>query len=458
MKATSLVPSIVTLCGCLLLWAGSATVRAADPAYPYPDAHAAAADLGFDAAAPGCAWFVACTDSHVAFPKSPEFPRYIIDDVNTMEPAPAFLVVTGDMICSASLSFGNRPNAAQKKTAIKEFEAVRDSLKEIKRGVPIRFAPGNHDTYPGETDAALLRSVFPMAKPYSIEVLAGVHLFFLNGGSSGSLDADQQTWLLSEAARVPTEAQAILFVHQPALGSVATERGIGAPVAKSFADHRGLMWMLAGHVHSNHDSVFQLPNTTIVQTSMATCSPNYWGGPQKPGYWIYCLENGVVKGRIYRRFPQGYRIMPLPDRGNPRAIPVPFEGLKPVLRTVLVGDGDREFLKSAKAADVITWWAYIKDLQYAFPKTLFQTPPTRLAVLASLSHNHKDPKRRGHLFLSADGEEWQEVTLSAPRNGSYVVPIPAEVQAADAIHVRITGSGNLGGFAFLGDAPGPEGG
>ncbi|MBT4822230.1 MAG: hypothetical protein HON70_41365, partial [Lentisphaerae bacterium] len=99
-----------------------------------------------------------------------------------------------------------------------------------------------------------------------------------------------------------------------------------------------------------------------------------------------------------------------------------------------------------------TWWGYIKDLSYAFPSTLFETPPARLAVLASLSHNHKDPKRQGHLFLSPDGETWQEVSLSSPSKGSYVISLPADIQAADAIHVRITGSGNLGGFAFLGKA------
>jgi hypothetical protein len=446
-------PSAVTLSICFAVLAGAATTQAAEPAYPYRDARAAAAALKFDPTAPGCAWFVACTDSHIAFPKSPEFPRYIIDDVNAMKPAPALLAITGDMICSASLSFGNRPNAAQKRTAIKELEALRDGLKKIEREVPVRFAPGNHDTYPGEVDVALLRSIFPEAKPYSTEVLAGVHLFFLNGGSSGSPDAKQQAWLNSQAKLVPAEAQAVLFHHQPALGSVVSERGLGAAVAKGFADHRGLMWMLAGHGHSNRDSVYQLPNTTIVQTMMATCSPHYWGGSQKPGYWIYCLDNGVVKGRIYRRHPHGYRTMALPDRSRPRAIPVPFAGLSPVLRTILVGQGDREYLKTAKAADVVTWWGYIRDLSYAFPKALFEAPPTRLAVLASLAHNHKDPKRRGHLFLSTDGETWQEIPLSPARNGSYVVPIPADVQAGEAIHVRITGPGSLGGFAFLGDAP-----
>jgi len=453
MKTHSPFPSAVALGICLAVLLGSATPRAAEPAYPYRDAQAAAAALKFDPTAPGCAWFVACTDSHIAFPKSPEFPRYIIDDVNAMTPAPALLAITGDMICSASLSFGNRPNAAQKKTAIKEFEALRDSLKRIERGVPVRFAPGNHDTYPGEVDVALLRSVFPTAKPYSADILAGVHLFFLNGGSSGDLDVNQQAWLGAQAANVPPQAQAILFVHQPALGSVVSERGIGAPVAKAFAHHRGPMWMLSGHGHSNRDSVYQLPNTTIVQTMMATCSPHYWGGPQKPGYWIYCLDNGVVKGRIYRRHPHGYRIMPLPDRSRPQAIPTPFAGLNPILRTILVGQGDREYLKTAKAADVVTWWGYIRDLSYAFPKALFQTPPTRLAVLASLAHTHKDPKRRGHLFLSADGETWREMPLSPAQNGSYVVPIAADIQAAEAIHVRVTGGGNLGGFAFLGDAP-----
>jgi len=94
-------------------------LRAAEPAYPHSDARAAASEFAFDATAPGCAWFAACTDSHIAFPKSPEFPRYIIDDLNAMSPPPSLLVVTGDMICSASLSFGQRPNADQRKTAIR---------------------------------------------------------------------------------------------------------------------------------------------------------------------------------------------------------------------------------------------------------------------------------------------------------------------------------------------------
>ncbi|MBT3377439.1 MAG: hypothetical protein HN742_34450 [Lentisphaerae bacterium] len=452
MKTRLSFASTVTLCASISAFFGVPASHAAEPTYPHQDARAAAAEFGFDATAPGCAWFMACTDSHVAFPKSPEFPRYVIDDANAMSPSPAFLAITGDMICSASLSFGHRPNAAQKKTAIKEFEALRDGLQQLKPGIPVRFAPGNHDTYPGEVDLALLRSVFPEAKPYSTEVLAGVHLFFLNGASSGDLDEKQQEWLGGKAGQLLPEAQAILFVHQPALGSVVNERGIGAAVSRAFADHRGLMWLLAGHVHSNRDSVFQLANTTIVQTSMATCSPHYWGGSQKPGYWIYCLDNGVVKGRIYRRHPHGYRTMALPDRSRPRPIPVPFSGLTPVIRTIFVGQGDREFLRTARAADVTTWWGYIKDLSYAFPSTLFETPPARLAVLASLSHNHKDPKRQGHLFLSPDGETWQEVSLSSPSKGSYVISLPADIQAADAIHVRITGSGNLGGFAFLGKA------
>ena len=441
------------LCASISAFIGLVTLLAAEPEYPYPDARAAASALGFDAGASGCAWFVACTDSHIAFPKSPEFPRYIIDEVNAMSPSPAFLVITGDMICTASLSFGHRPNAAQRETARKEFEALREGLKRLKPGITVHFAPGNHDTYPGEADTALLRSVFPEAKPYSAGVLVGVHLFFLNGGSSGDLDPNQQTWLVGQAEHLPPEAQAILFVHQPALGQVVRERGIGAAVSKAFAHHRGPMWLLAGHVHSNRDTVFQLPNTTIVQTSMATCSPNTWGGSQKPGYWIYCLANGAVKGRIYRRHPHGYRVMPMPDRSRARPIPKPFDGLHPVLYTLLIGQGDRAYLETARAADVISWWGYIKDLSYAFPRTLFEIPPARLALLASLTHNHKDPKRRGHLFLSPDGDTWQEITLASPSNGSYVVSIPADVRAAEAIHVRITGSGTLGGFAFLGEAP-----
>ena len=82
---------------------------------------------------------------------------------------------------------------------------------------------------------------------------------------------------------------------------------------------------------------------------MATCGLHVWGGPEKPGYWVYCLRDGRVAGRIYRRHEKGYRIAPLPARNHPRRIYPPFAELDNVEKKILVGAGDRKFLVSAKA-------------------------------------------------------------------------------------------------------------
>jgi Icc-related predicted phosphoesterase len=356
------------------------------------------------------------------------------------------------MICSASLSFGNRPNAAQKEKALAEFRMLKADLGRLREGVSVYMVPGNHDTYPGEKDAALLRQVFPEAAAYSERELAGVSLFFLNAGSSGDFDEAQREWLRKRTLALPAEREAILFVHQPALGATVSERGVAVGLSEAFADYRGPLWMLSGHHHRNSDAVFALPRTTVVQAAMTTCNLTGWGGPEKPGYWVYCLQDGTVKARIFRRYEKGYRVAPLPNRAKARPITPPFDGVDNVVKTVFVGDGDREYLVSSKAADVVSWWGYLSEVTYRFPASLFERTPTQIGILASLSHTHKDVERRGHVFLSGDGETWVEAELASPEKGVYTVPLPDTVRASDAIHVRVTGPGYKGGVSLAGFA------
>lgn len=428
-------------------------VRGADTEYPFQALNEAFASLGFSSSAEDAAYFVACTDAHITMGKSEEFPAYIIDDINLMQPPPVFLVVTGDMITDASSSFGQVPGAEQKKKALAEFEILRRDLSRLHEGIPVHFAAGNHDTYPGDVELSLLRTVFPSIPPYHSESLAGVALFFLNGGSSGGFDSAQLHWLNETAAALPRNREVILFVHQPSLGSVVTERGIREGICGVFAQHEGRMWLFAGHHHHNADAVFALPKTTIAQCGMTTCSPNVWGDANRPGYWVYCLRGGQVVGRVFRRNGSGYRVVPLPAREKPASLPIPFAGLN-VSWKLMIGEGDRPFLRHAKAADVVSWWTYIRELVYELPLDGLSAPPAQLAVLASLSHDQTDLGKRGHLFLSPDGKTWEEVELPAPKGGCYLIPLSETQRKGNALQVKITfdrAGGSLGGFALCGD-------
>jgi len=447
----------LAIVGFVALRLGTASGRAAEPSYPYPTLAAAFIAAGFDPAAPGAAGFVACTDLHIGPPKTTAIPPYLVDEVNAMAPAPAFLVFTGDLICSASLSFGQRPDAAQKAKAAAEFEIVKRDLARLRPETRVRFAPGNHDTYPGEEDAALLRSVFPEAKAYAQEELAGLTLFFLNGGSSGDLDPRQSEWLTTAVAALPPQRGVVLFVHQPALGSVVAERGIGLALSGAFSRHEGPLWLVAGHHHSNGDAILQIGRTTVVQARMTTCNPAIWGDAEKPGYWVYGLRDGAVRCRVFRQQEKGYRLAPLPDRSQARPLAVPFGGVQGILWSLLVGDGDRQYLVSAKAADVVSWWGYLSEVVYRLPLNGLAERPASLAVLASLDHANADPAKRGQVALSTDGVAWKDVPLAAPANGCYAVAIPADLAAGKELYVRVSGPGYkggaiLGGFAFCGPA------
>jgi hypothetical protein len=445
--------AVVFAAVCLWAWG----IRSAEPTYPYATLAAAFNAGGFDPALPGAACLVACTDLHIGAPQTTTMPSYLIDEINAMEPAPAYLVFTGDMICSASPSFGDRPDAAGKAKATAEFEILKRDLQRLRPETRVRLCPGNHDTYPGEDDAALLRTVFPDAKPYAEEELAGVALFFLNGGASGDLDARQSEWLATAAAALAPTCTAMLCVHQPGLGGVVAERGISTALSRAFDRHEGPLWLLAGHGHSNGDDVFRIGKTTIVQARMTTCNPNTWGDAEKGGYWVYGLRDGAVRCRVFRRPAQGYRLGLLPDRAQARALPVPFGNLEGVLWSVFVGDGDRAYLVSAKAADVVSWWGYLTEVVYRLPLTGPATRPARLAVLASLDHANPDAAKRGAVALSDDGTTWHNATLAAPLGGCYLIDIPADLAAGKVLWVRVSGPGYhggalLGGFALCAGA------
>jgi hypothetical protein len=62
-------------------------------------------------------------------------------------------------------------------------------------GIMTLLVIGNHDTFPGEEDAAFFRTVFPETRPYEIFEEAGIRFMVWNGAHDGAIDPRQRAWI-----------------------------------------------------------------------------------------------------------------------------------------------------------------------------------------------------------------------------------------------------------------------
>ncbi len=422
---------------------------AASQVYPHATLAQALAQARFNPGAAGHALFVVAADTHYGTCQ-PAGLLPVIEQVNAMRPRPAFFLVNGDLITTASIHFGHRPNAAQRQKAIDEFKLFRRHVERLHPQIPLKLSLGNHDTYPGELKPELFAQVFPEHPPYQAFELAGLPILILNGHSDGFLDSAQTDWLIDRASHLDRDAEAAVFVHQPSLGSVANERGIAPSIQAAFEKHRGPLWAICGHVHRNSREVFALANTTIAQISQVCSAEGIWGGPEKPGYWIYGVAQGRIACRIFRRLGHGYRVAGDISRADPQPISKPFEHARDVLWKILVGEGDRPHLVRAEAADVETFWFYVKQLTYRLPLAACPGAPRRFGVLGHLGTGKEGQPSR--VAVSADNESWQDLTLPSKAHQVYEFEIPEALRQADSLYVRIEGEAGTGiaGYCLMG--------
>ncbi len=166
--------------------------------------------------------FVHVTDIHILRSTAVKL-RQFVREVNTMEPAPAFVVDTGDMVMDSTM-------LRDPQQAAELFGVYNDAMKEL--SVPLLPVPGNHD-HPGFSNAD-----FPRNSPlfgttgyerlvgpayYSLNY-AGQHLVAINAteidsdgvGYHCAMPPDCLAWLRQDMEAVPPKQPVIVFLHQPA--------------------------------------------------------------------------------------------------------------------------------------------------------------------------------------------------------------------------------------------------
>lgn len=411
-------------------------------AYPFSTPEEAFAAAGYDPAGPGAFTTIWTADTHYGIGDSAAILPRVWNEVRQMADAPAFFAIAGDLICKASLSFGQIPDPKQKEEAREEFRAIKAHIEAIERHIPVKLALGNHDTHPGEDRPTLFHDVFPNRPEYHAFTVKNVPFIFLNGGSSGYLDGDQRRWFRASVEKHFDPAYSLMSVcHQPALGRVTNERGVTQAFREALPDVDGDVWMVGGHHHKNEDACFQLPRGLITQATITTSNPTVWG-TEKPGYWIYGFSGGKLAARVFRRMGAGYAVAPPPSREHPRPLRLPFEDTE-TLWQVLVGEGDGPYRVSANARWCQNYWYYNKELVYRFPLDRAGETPRYLAVL-STPEGETPPVYE----VSADGNAWVPVQKPRYERAMARLPIPEPARDRGEVYVRLAHCA-VSGFALL---------
>lgn len=421
--------------------------------------------MGFDPSAAGSGTFAVVADVHVDTSENAPF-RNAVAFWNAMSPQPAFALSCGDQLCFVSDCFGD--NISQRRPDWRDRNEKGIALfKEIIAPcqMPFKHVIGNHDTFPGETDAAYYAGHFPGWRPYERYDALGVQFLLLNGGHDGWIDPRQEAWLKDERQRLDPRRAVLLVVHQPSMLR-HRENGIPQTISRVFGDWKGELWVLGGHEHFNRLERFELSGGGTLGVATHARGPR--------GFWLYGVRNGSVAARLFYE-PTGLQTGEFgPSRGTftgwatprrgemPSAItsrgplPLPFDGVNGILWRTFVGEGDstRDYaVEVSPHSDAGHWYYYIGRIVYRLPLAARAPQARRVAFLGELRHHRKTGERE-KVYLSANGRDWTLCADVAPAHDLYVYSIPTAMRGAEWLYVRVDGFGFgndscIAGYALL---------
>jgi Icc protein len=215
-----------------------------------------------------------------------------ITQICTLDPPPAFVVFTGDLIND------DDPQS------YRNLKQLTDRLP-----VPTYFAMGNHDLRQPFRQI-LLGETTPGTAPYYYAFAAGGYQFvvldsLVEGEVGGALDATQLVWLDETLHNAPRQST-VVFVHHPPVPTgvdwldahVLTN---SSALLDVLSTHHQVQRVFFGHVHmAVQVSVRGVHCTSVPSTCYqfgdAVVTPKVLPGP--PGYGIVQMQGRRVSSRV----------------------------------------------------------------------------------------------------------------------------------------------------------------
>src|SRR5262247_1470058 len=245
--------------GSALVWTSTAgvlssrTIRAAEAADP----------------APGGFSFVQISDTHIGFKGQANSDaaatlQQLIDRVNGLKPAPAFVLHTGDQ------THGQKPGA---------FDTLAEMLKSVK-AERVFYVPGEHDVFldGGKEYLSRYGKGTVGERGWQSFDYKGTHFVGLvnvlkyKGEGVGALGQDQIEWLEKDLAPLAASTPIVVFAHVP-LWAVYPQWGWtteDAERALAGLKRFGSVTVLNGHIHQ---VVTKVEGSVRFHTAMSTAFP-----------------------------------------------------------------------------------------------------------------------------------------------------------------------------------------
>src|SRR6185295_2661949 len=220
-------------------------------------------------AASGSFSFVQISDTHVGFKGQANADaaatlQQVVDRVNALQPAPAFVLHTGD------LTHGQKAGA---------FDTIAEILKGLKTE-RVFYLPGEHDVFLDGGKEYLERygKGTVGGRGWQSFDYKGTHFVGLvnvlryKGEGMGALGEDQIEWLAKDLAPLASSTPVVVFSHVP-LWAVYPQWGWTTEDAERALEHLkrfGSVTVLNGHIHQVMQKV---EGAVMFHTAMSTAFP-----------------------------------------------------------------------------------------------------------------------------------------------------------------------------------------
>jgi hypothetical protein len=415
-----------------------------------PDLRATLLANGFNPDLPGSALLAVAADVHINLSEqgSPidRLDDALVAELNELRPAPTHFAIAGDLICSNSLAVGSPRYPSHYAIARQEMQLFMGQLARFRQDLEVILMPGNHDTDNQDNHAggipALWNEVIARP-PYQKRILGGVPVFFLDSGHAGNLGPVQAQWFASEAAQVSSDQEVIIVAHHPSFFSIAAETGLKRKVATAFAGHRAPVWVVGGHGHGFHETLYLDRGTRFIQLEVTAGTSKAWSDGNAAGYALLALQNGRLVTRMFRSLNpvnlwKGFQARKPLDQLIPTTLRWPFDRIHYPGELFEEGEYDRTGkVISFVGSDLLTHFGYFKQIIWKTDLSRFGGRIREFLVCASIGPSAIPTMTCSFSAVSANGP-WVDFPFPANDGGAvFPVAIPLQFRSAAQLWVRV---------------------